>query len=184
MRFELRLIILNFIRLFVLLSKSILMSQLNILIIFNIIKLMTSQLVVQLLKLFVAWTMRRQCHLLKLRASCAFFKTWWISLRLFHRPSNAFLPSCIAFSSSTIRMCSIVLAILIMRTKKLSIGSTSRALRTVVTSHLTKLTPGAVLLVYLLTSTTCSLRSISMLIGRIRLQICTSRRIALVPASS
>jgi hypothetical protein len=183
LRFELRLLVLNFIYFFGL-SVSILVSQLNILIIFNIIKLMTTQLVVQLLKLFVAGTMRGQSHLLKLRASCAFFKTRWISLRLFHRPGNALLPSCVTFSPTTIRSCSIVFYILIMRTKKLSISSTSRTLCSIVTCHLTKLTSGTVLLIYLLTCTTCSLRSISMLIRRIRLQISTSWRIALIPATS
>jgi hypothetical protein len=69
-----------------------------------------------------------------------------------------------------------------MRAKKLSI-STSGRLRTVVTSHLTKLTPCTVLLVYVLTCTTCSLWSVSLLIRRIRLQISTGWRITLVPAS-
>lgn len=180
MRFKLWLIILNFFHFFGL-SVSILISQLNILIVFNVIELMTTKLVVQLLKLFVAGTVRGQSDLLKLRATCAFFKAWCVSLRLFHRPSNAFLPSCVAFSSAAISM-SIIFGVLVMGAKKLFICS-SGSVSTIVTCHLTKLTPGAVLWVYLLTSTTCSLRSISILICRIRLQISTSWRTTLVPAS-
>ena len=183
MRLKLRLVILNFIHIFRLGSVSILMSQLNILIIFNIIELVTTELVVQLLKLFVTGTMWGQSDLLKLWATCAFFKAWWVSLRLFHGPSNAFLPSCVSFSSAAIST-AIFSFILIMGAKKLFIrSSSSGTLGTIVTCHLTKLTPGAVILFYLLTCTTCSLTSISLLICRIRLQISTSWRLTLVPAS-
>ena len=117
----------------------------------------------------------------KLRTSCTFFKTWWIHLKLFNRPSIAFLMNYVSFSSAIV-VTSFFFRILIMRANKLSI-STSGRLLTVIINHFTKLTHFAVMVAYFLTSTTRCLRSISLLIRRIRLLIFALWRINLAPAS-
>lgn len=177
MRFVLWLRVFNFIHL-VIFSLSVLMSQLNILIVFSIIKLMTSKLVIQLLKLFITWTMRWESYLLQLWSSGAFLVARGVSVRLLNWSMATLLPSCVSFSSS--RMRSSIL-ILIMWTEELLISSTFRRRRIVLVCHLTKLTSGTVL-VPLLTLPR-PLRPVCLLISWIRLQILPLGWLALIPAT-